>query len=245
MNIIVTGGSRGIGRAIVKRLLADGHKVCFSYHSRKEEADKLIQEAEAEGFGGKVLGVKADSGSGEDCQRLAAEAEAFFGDKVWGLVNNAGINRDTLMLRMDEEDFNAVLRTDLTGPFLMAKAVLPSLMKLRQGRIVNMSSVIGLYGNAGQANYAAAKAGLIGLTRTMAKEFASRNILVNAVAPGMVETDMTAAMNDKAKEAALGQIALKRMAKPEEIASAVSFLLSEDSSYITGQVLEVSGGMVL
>ncbi len=232
MNIIVTGGSRGIGKAIVERLLADGHKVCYSYRSSEPEQ-------------GEALAVRADVTSADDCRRLVEEAEAFFGGKVEGLVNNAGVNRDGLMLRMSEEDFTEVIQTDLVGPFLMAKEVLPSLMKLRKGRIVNLSSVIGLYGNAGQVNYASAKAGLIGLTRTMAKEFASRNILVNAVAPGMVETEMTDRMNEKAREAALNAISLKRMAQPSEIASVVSFLLSDDASYITGQCIEVAGGLVL
>lgn len=240
MNVVVTGGSRGIGCAIVERLLQDGHKVCFSYRSATAEAEAIVAAAE-----GRVAAVQAEVTSEEDCRRLITEAENFFEGKVEGLVNNAGVNRDGLLLRMSEDDFNAVLRTDLSGPFLMAKAAIPSMMKLRSGRIVNMASVIGLYGNPGQANYSAAKAGLIGLTKTMAKEFASRNILVNAIAPGMVETDMTDSMSEKAREAALNQIVLKRMAQPSEIASVVSFLLSADSSYITGQVLEVSGGMIL
>ncbi len=234
MNIIVTGGSRGIGSAIVERLLADGHKVLYTYHSSTPEENRENCQA-----------LKADVSSAEDCKRLVEEAEAWFGGKVWGLVNNAGVNRDNLMLRMSEEDFNAVLDTDLIGPFLLAKEALPSMMKQRSGRIVNMASVIGIYGNPGQANYAAAKAGLIALTRTMAKEFASRNILCNAVAPGMVRTDMTDKMTDKAREAALDRIALKRMAEPSEIASVVSFLLSPDSSYITGQCLEVGGGLLV
>lgn len=245
MQIIVTGGSRGIGKSIVKRLVADGHEVVFSYRSNREQAEATIEDIKSVYSDARVLGIQADVTSKEDCERLTQEAEDFFGDKVWGLVNNAGVNRDTLVLRMSEEDFNAVLNTDLTGPFLMSKAVLPSLMKRREGRIVNMSSVIGLYGNPGQANYAAAKAGLIGLTKTLAKEFASRNILVNAVCPGMVETEMTDSMPEKAREAALKQILLKRMADADEIASVVSFFLSEDSSYITGQSLEVAGGLIL
>lgn len=245
MNVIVTGGSRGIGKAIVMRLLADGHKVCFSYVHNEATAAAVVREAEEQGRGDSVLALRADGRLAEDCERLKTEAEAWFGGKVQGLVNNAGITRDGLALRMKEEDFRAVLDCDLTGPFLQAKAVLPSMMRQKSGRIVNISSVVGLYGNAGQVNYAAAKAGLIGLTKTLAKEFASRNILVNAVAPGMVETEMTEAMTDEAKQAALGQIALKRMARPSEIASVVSFLLSDDSSYITGQVLEVAGGMSL
>lgn len=245
MQVIVTGGSRGIGRSIVERLVSDGHEVVFSYRSNSCQAEETISQIKSQAPEARVLAVQADVTRMEDCTSLVEEAEAYFGDRVWALVNNAGVNKDTLVLRMSQEDFELVLDTDLVGPFLMSKAVLPSLMKRKAGRIVNMSSVIGIYGNAGQANYAAAKAGLIGLSKTLAKEFASRNILVNAVCPGMVETEMTDQMPEKARDMALSQIMLKRMAQPEEIASVVSFLLSKDSSYITGQAIEVSGGLVL
>lgn len=244
MNIIVTGGSRGIGQAIVERLLADGHKVVFTYNSSVEAAEKIVAD-NTEKFGPEVVAsFKSDVTDADQVTQLVKDAEEFFGAKVDGLINNAGINRDTLTVRMSEEDFNAVLQTNLTGPFLMAKAVIPGMMRAKQGRIVNLSSIVGLYGNIGQANYSSSKAGIIGLTKTLSKEYAKRNILVNAVAPGMIETEMTDNIEERMRETIIGAIGMGRLGTVEEVAGVVSFLMSEDSSYITGQVIEVSGGII-
>lgn len=245
MNIIVSGGSRGIGKATVERLLADGHNVVFNYNSSAASSEKIVEENTSKYGEGRVACFQANINDAEAVDQLVKNAEEFFGDKVEGLVNNAGINKDTLALRMTEGDFNDVLQTNLTGAFLLSKAVIPGMMRSRAGRVVNMSSVVGLHGNIGQANYAASKAGLVGLTKALAKEYAKRNILINAVAPGMIETDMTDNMSEKAREQIIAAIGLGRLGKVEEIASVVSFLMSEDSSYITGQVLEVSGGIMM
>ena len=237
---IVTGGSRGIGRAVAMRLAKDGMNLVINYRGNSaaaEETERLCRE-----LGAEVLLVQGDVSRAEDCEKLAAQAKEAFG-RVDVLVNNAGITRDGLLARMTEEDFRAVLDVNLVGPWNMMKAVNRIMMKQRYGRIVNLSSVVGLRGNAGQVNYAASKAGVIGMTKSLAKELAGRNITVNAVAPGFIDTDMTAALAETAKNAALGSIPMGRMGTPENVAKAVAFLAGEDAGYITGQVLAVDGGM--
>ena len=237
---IVTGGSRGIGRAVAVRLAKDGMNLVINYRGNSaaaEETERLCRE-----LGAEVLLVQGDVSRAEDCEKLAAQAKEAFG-RVDVLVNNAGITRDGLLARMTEEDFRAVLDVNLVGPWNMMKAVNRIMMKQRYGRIVNLSSVVGLRGNAGQVNYAASKAGVIGMTKSLAKELAGRNITVNAVAPGFIDTDMTAALTETAKNAVLGSIPMGRMGTPENVAKAVAFLAGEDAGYITGQVLAVDGGM--
>jgi len=239
---IVTGGSRGIGAAVARRLAADGFDVVISYLSSAAPAAAVVADCEAKGV--RALAVQADVSLEADCIRLAKTARESFGP-ISVLVNNAGQTRDGLAMRMSLENFKSVLDTNLTGPFLMCKAVLPDMVKARRGRIINMASIAGVYGNAGQANYAASKAGLIGLTRSLAKEVGSRSITVNAIAPGYIETDMTAGLPENLRGEALKTINLGRFGQPEDIAGAVSFLASQDAAYITGQVLEVSGGFTL
>ena len=239
---VVTGGSRGIGAAIARRLARDGFDVALSYRSGADAAEGVAADCRA--VGARVLVRQADAGSTADCAAFVAAVLAEFG-RVDALVNNAGITRDTLAMRMTDEMFDQVLSVNLRGAFAMCRQVLPAMMKQRSGRIVNISSVAGVSGNAGQANYAAAKAGLIGLTMSLAKEVGSRGITVNAVAPGFVETDMTVGLNEKLKAAALERIALGRFGQPDDIAGAVSFLVSKDAAYLTGQTLVVSGGLSL
>ena len=239
---IVTGGSRGIGAAICRRLAADGFDVALSYRSGQEQAEAVA--AACRESGAQALAVCADAGSSDDCAAFVSTVLATFG-RVDALVNNAGITRDGLAMRMSDDQFDSVVSVNLKGAFVMARQVLPAMMKARTGRIVNISSVAGVYGNAGQANYSAAKAGLIGLTLSLSKEVGSRGITVNAVAPGFIETDMTAALNDKMREAVLPRIALGRFGNPEDVAGAVAFLVSEDASYLTGQTIVVSGGLSL
>jgi len=229
-SVLVTGGNRGIGLAIAKAFAANGDKVAITYRSGE------VPEG--------LFGVKCDVTSAEDVERAFGEIEAQHGP-VEVLVANAGITRDTLLLRMSDEDFAAVLDTNLVGSFRVAKRASKGMLRLKRGRIVLISSVVGLSGSAGQANYAASKAGLIGLTKTVAKELASRNILINAVAPGFIETDMTAAMTPEARETLSGQIPLERLGTPNDVAATVAFLASDFASYITGQVLVVDGGLVM
>lgn len=239
---LVTGASRGIGRAIALRLAAEGTSVAINYAGNTAKAEET--KAAIEAAGGKAALFQADvSDSAQVEQMVAAVTEAFGTIDI--LVNNAGITRDGLLMRMKEEDFDAVLDTNLKGIFHVTKAVSKLMMKKRAGRIVNMASVVGIMGNAGQTNYAAAKAGVIGFTKSAAREFAARGITVNAVAPGFIATDMTAAMPEKAKEATLAAIPLRRMGEPEDVANAVAFLVSDQASYITGQVVKVDGGMVM
>jgi len=239
---LVTGASRGIGRAVALKLASEGAKVALNFAGNEAAADAVKQEIEA--AGGEAILVKADVANEAAVQDMVQKTADAFG-RIDILVNNAGITRDGLLARMKEEDWDAVLSTNLKGVFLTTKAAAKLMMKQRAGRIVNMASVVGVTGNAGQANYSAAKAGVIGFTKTIAKELASRGITANAVAPGFIDTDMTAGLSDKAKEAALSGIPLGRMGTPEDIAAAVLFLVSDQASYITGQVLNVDGGMVM
>lgn len=239
---IVTGGSRGIGRAVAVRLAKDGMNLVINYRGNSaaaEETERLCRE-----LGAEVLLVQGDVSRAEDCEKLAAQAKETFG-RVDVLVNNAGITRDGLLARMTEEDFRAVLDVNLVGPWNMMKAVNRIMMKQRYGRIVNLSSVTGLMGNMGQTNYAAAKAGILGMTKSYAREVASRGITVNAVAPGFIDTDMTEAMPEGAKDKIITGIPMGRTGKPEDVAEAVAFLASEQAGYITGEVLRVDGGMAM
>lgn len=239
---IVTGGSRGIGRAVAVRLAKDGMNLVINYRGNSaaaEETERLCRE-----LGAEVLLVQGDVSRAEDCEKLAAQAKEAFG-RVDVLVNNAGITRDGLLARMTEENFRAVLDVNLVGPWNMMKAVNRIMMKQRYGRIVNLSSVTGLMGNMGQTNYAAAKAGILGMTKSYAREVASRGITVNAVAPGFIDTDMTEAMPEGAKDKIVTGIPMGRTGKPEDVAEAVAFLASEQAGYITGEVLRVDGGMAM
>ena len=237
---IVTGGSRGIGRAVVLELARRGADVVFSYAGNAEAAERT--RAEAEELGARSVAVKADVTSAEAATSMVDAAKEELGG-VDILVNNAGITRDKLCARMKDEDFDQVIACNLRGAFLMTRAVLRPMMRQRSGAIVNMSSVVGIRGNAGQANYAASKAGLIGLTKSVAREVARSGIRVNAVAPGFIATDMTAAMPEAAREAAVAQVPAGDLGTPEDVARAVAFLASDGAGYITGQVLAVDGGM--
>ena len=236
--VIVTGGAKGIGKAIALKFASEGANIVLNYRSTSPEEVKN----EIEAMGVKCLTVQADVSNTEEAQKLVDEAIAEFGG-VDVLVNNAGITRDTLLMRMKEEDFDAVINTNLKGCFNMMKAVNKIMMKQRSGAIINMSSVIGLAGNVGQVNYAASKAGVLGMTYSVAKELAARNITCNAIAPGMIATDMTEVLSDKVKEQILEGIPLKRFGQPEEIAETALFLAK--SKYITGQVITVDGSMVI
>lgn len=239
---LVTGGGRGIGRAIALELARAGAKVVVNYAGRADKAEEtvqLIQEA-----GGEGIAVQANVSVAEDVDRLIQTAVNTYG-RIDILVNNAGITRDTLLLRMKESDWDDVLDTNLKGVFLCTKAVSKGMMKQRSGSIINISSVVGITGNAGQANYAAAKAGILGFTKSIAKELASRGVRVNAVAPGYISTDMTESLPEEVRKQILGQIPLGRIGAPEEIAKTVVFLASPAASYITGQTLSVDGGMAI
>ena len=239
---LVTGGSRGIGRAVAIELAKEGAAVAINYAGNKaaaEEVQSIITQ-----MGGKAMIIQADVSDEKSATQMVEEVIAQLGG-IDILVNNAGITRDGLFIRMKEEDWNAVINTNLTGIFNCTKVAAKYMMKKRSGRIINMSSVSGIMGNAGQTNYAAAKAGVIGFTKSLAREMASRGITVNAVAPGFIATDMTAAMPEKAQEHVLTSIPLGKMGKPEDIANAVLFLASDKASYITGQVIHVDGGMVM
>lgn len=239
--VIVTGGSRGIGREIAVGFAKKGYNVAISYagnDSAAAETEKLCKDNGA----AEVVLFKGDVADEKACEELVKTTAEKFG-QIDVLVNNAGITRDGLLARMSAEDFDSVIATNLRGAFLMSKLVTKSMMKQRYGRIVNISSVVGVHGNAGQANYSASKAGIIGMTKSIAKELASRNITVNAVAPGMIATDMTAVLTDAQKEKINSSIPAKRMGEPADVANAVLFLADENSSYITGQVLGVDGGL--
>jgi 3-oxoacyl-[acyl-carrier protein] reductase len=239
---VVTGGSRGIGRAVCLELAQGGANVVLCYAGNEAAAQETVSACES--LGVKTLAVRCDVSDSAQVKGLMDAAVKEFG-RIDILVNNAGITKDGLIMMMKEEDFDAVVAANLKGTFLCMKAVSRQMMKQRYGRIVNLSSVVGLRGNAGQVNYAASKAGVIGMTKSLAKELASRNVTVNAVAPGFIETDMTAAMTDAAKSATLSAIPLNTLGSPEHVAKAVAFLASDDASYITGQILAVDGGMAM
>jgi 3-oxoacyl-[acyl-carrier protein] reductase len=239
---LVTGGSRGIGRAIALLLAERGAKVALNYNRNLEEANAVAAAIESKG--GQALVVQGDVSIAAEAQGLVEQTIKTYG-RIDILVNNAGITRDTLMMRMSETDWDAVLDTNLKGAYLCAKAVLRPMLKSKGGRIINISSVSGQAGSGGQANYSAAKAGLIGFTKALAREVGSRGITVNAVAPGFIETDMTNALSAEFKQKIQDQIPLERFGKPEDVAEAVAFLASDAANYITGQVLAVNGGMVM
>ena len=239
---LVTGASRGIGRATAIELAKAGAKVAVNYAGNRVAAEEVVAQIEA--AGGQAFMVQADVGDAAAVDAMVKAVVERFG-KIDILVNNAGITRDNLIMRMKEEDWDAVIHTNLKGIFNCTKVVTKLMMKQRYGRIVNMTSVVGVMGNAGQSNYAAAKAGVIGFTKSMAKELASRNITVNAVAPGYISTDMTADLPDQAKADLQSQIPLQRLGNPADVASAVLFLVSPGADYITGQTLHVDGGMVM
>lgn len=239
---LVTGASRGIGRAVAIQMAQNGADVIVNYSGSEAAAQETVDAILD--LGRKAIKVKANVANAEEVQAMVAEAHETFGH-IDILVNNAGITRDGLLMRMKDEDWDAVLDINLKGTYLVTKAVAKIMMKQRSGHIINMTSVVGVMGNAGQTNYAASKAGVIGFTKSCAKELASRGITVNAVAPGFIHTDMTDVLSDKVKEAMVHEIPLGRMAEPQEVANVVTFLASDFSSYVTGQVINVDGGMVM
>lgn len=238
----VTGAVRGIGRQIAITLAKSGYDIAVNY--RTENNDLQVTKTEIEKCGVKCFLVQGDVSNFEETEKMAKEIIEEFG-QIDVLVNNAGITRDMLLMRMKKEDFEDVINVNLVGTFNVTKNVIPYMMKQRNGRIINISSVVGVSGNAGQTNYSASKAGIIGFTKSLAKEVASRNILVNAVAPGFIQTQMTDVLKDEVKEEIAKTIPLKRMGTAEDVANLVEFLASEKSSYITGQVLNVDGGMLI
>ena len=237
-NVFITGSSRGIGLAIAHKFASLGANVVLN--SRGEISEELL--AEFKPYGVKVLAISGDVSDFADAKRMVDQSIEEMGS-VDVLVNNAGITQDTLMLKMTEEDFEKVLKVNLTGAFNMTQAVLKQMIKAREGAIINMSSVVGLMGNIGQANYAASKAGLIGFTKSVAREVANRNVRVNAIAPGMIESDMTAVLSDKVKDAMLAQIPMKQFGQAEQVAEVTAFLASQD--YLTGQVIAIDGGLTM
>src|SRR5207245_2814996 len=239
---LITGGGRGIGRATAIRLAREGARIAINYKGNAEaaeEAKRLVEKG-----GGKATLIQGDVSVDDQAENVVKGALAFGEGRLDILVNNAGITRDNLLVRMSPEDWDAVIDLNLRGAFLVTKAAMRPMMRQRSGRLVNVASVAGLTGNAGQANYAAAKAGIIGLTKSVAREMAGRNITCNAVAPGFVPTDLTDPLPQKVKDELMRQIPLGRFGTVEDVAGAIAFLVSEDASYITGQVLVVDGGMV-
>ena len=240
--VFVTGGSRGIGKQVALTYAEHGYNIVINYVSDKTDVETLKKEIEEKGVESLIL--KADVSKKEEVEEVVKQAIDKF-EKIDVLVNNAGITKDNLLMRMSEEEFDRVMEINLKGTFLVTKAVTKYMMKQRKGSIINLSSVVGVSGNAGQCNYSASKAGIIGFTKSIAKELASRNIRANAVAPGFIETDMTEVLSDTVKESIYNQIPLKRMGSAKEVADLIYFLGSEKSSYITGQVINVDGGMVM
>ncbi len=237
---LVTGSSRGIGRAIALALAEQGARVAVNYVSNRDAADEVVGQI----GDGRAIAIQGDVADAVDAKRLIGDTIAAF-DSIQILVNNAGLTRDDLMLRMSEENWDRVMAVNLRGAYLTTKAALRPMVRQRWGRIINIASVAGLVGNPGQANYAAAKAGLIGLTKSVAKEVASRNITANAIAPGLVDTEMTADLTDAQQQAVLQMVPLGRAATPADVAPAVAFLASEEASYITGAVVTIDGGLVM
>ncbi|RQN13218.1 3-oxoacyl-[acyl-carrier-protein] reductase [Clostridium butyricum] len=239
---LVTGASRGIGKAIALKLASLGANLVLNYRSSEQEA--LEVEKQVKDMGVDAISVKGDISKLEDVETLISTAKEKFG-AIDIMVNNAGITKDTLILRMKEEDFDTVIDVNLKGVFNCLKTITPVMVRQKYGKIINLSSVVGISGNAGQVNYSASKAGVIGMTKSLAKEVGSRGINVNAIAPGFIETDMTDVLGDKYKDEIKKNIPLKKLGKPEDVANVVAFLASENSDYITGQVIHVDGGMLM
>lgn len=239
---IITGGTRGIGKQIALTFAKEGYNIAINYRTENEDLKNTKKEIEENNV--KCFTFQGDVTNFKDCEQFVKQIVEEFGN-IDVLVNNAGITRDTLLMRMKEEDFKQVIDTNLIGTFNVTKNVISYMMKARSGRIINISSVVGISGNAGQTNYSASKAGIIGFTKSLAKEVASRNITVNAVAPGFIETQMTAVLKEDIKEDIAKKIPLKRMGTPQDVANVVKFLASSDSSYITGQVINIDGGMLM
>ncbi len=239
---LITGATRGIGKQIALNLAKENYTIIINYRTKNEELENTIKEIESNNV--ECFAVQGDVSKYEDCENIVKQTIEKFG-KIDILVNNAGITKDMLLMRMKKEDFQSVIDVNLVGTFNVTKNVIPYMMKAHSGRIINISSVVGVTGNAGQTNYSASKAGIIGFTKSLAKEVASRNILVNAIAPGFIETDMTSVLKEEIKENIANQIPLKKMGTAQDVANLVKFLSSDDSSYITGQVINVDGGMVM
>lgn len=239
---LVTGGSRGIGRSIALALAKEGANVIINYTSNDESAQRVVEEIE--GFNVKALAIKANISKAEEVKEMMEKIDKAF-DVVDILVNNAGITRDNLFVRMKEEEWDQVMEVNLKGMFLCTKAVVRKMIKQKYGKIINLASVVGVVGNPGQANYCASKAGVIGFTKSLAKEIGGKDITVNAIAPGFIETDMTNVLSENIKDAMIDAIPMKRFGKPDDIANLVSFLSSDAANYITGQVIHVDGGMAM
>ena len=240
--VFVTGAARGIGKEICLVMAKEGYDISLNYRTKTDEVDEIKKEIES--YGVKCAIVQGDVVSFDECAKMVNETVEQLGS-IDVLVNNAGITRDGLLMRMNSEDFTKVIDVNLVGTFNVTRNVIPLMIKQRSGRIINIASVVGIAGNAGQTNYAASKAGIIGFTKSLAKEVASRNILINAIAPGFIATDMTKSLSDDVKANINAQIPLKRMGSANDIAKVVKFLASDDSSYITGQVIHVDGGMLM